>query len=177
MKQHNVSGESGDSKCIRPGLKVIKLEFILRLKIKRNDWLLADMCPQAANHCALCVRKQPIIALYFDSETVLMFYNLEASKWCNSEKCVHLHIQAYTTSIKNSLTVSYLLFLSNEEVMKYIYSTKKTLGNLKKNMEQTNTKANNYSIIIYLFRYIPSVKKDASFSLLALIPLLWHCVK
>ena len=25
----------------RPGLEVIKLEFILRLKIKRNDWLLA----------------------------------------------------------------------------------------------------------------------------------------
>ena len=36
-----------------PGLGVIKLEFILRLKIKRNDWLLADTCPQAANHCAL----------------------------------------------------------------------------------------------------------------------------
>ena len=41
------------------GLEVIKLEFILRLKIKRNDWLLVDMCPQAAtrpqaaNHCAL----------------------------------------------------------------------------------------------------------------------------
>ena len=35
------------------GLKVIKLEYILRLKIKRNDWLIADMCPQAANHCAL----------------------------------------------------------------------------------------------------------------------------
>ena len=33
--------------------EVIKLEFILRLKIKRNDWLLADTCPQAANHCAL----------------------------------------------------------------------------------------------------------------------------
>ena len=33
--------------------KVIKLDFILKLKIKRNDWLLADMCPQAANHCAL----------------------------------------------------------------------------------------------------------------------------
>ena len=30
-----------------------KLEFILKLKIKRNDWLLADTCPQAANHCAL----------------------------------------------------------------------------------------------------------------------------
>ena len=25
------------------GLEVIKLEVILRLKIKRNDWLLADM--------------------------------------------------------------------------------------------------------------------------------------
>ena len=25
-----------------PGLEVIKLEFILRLKIKRNEWLLAD---------------------------------------------------------------------------------------------------------------------------------------
>ena len=36
-----------------PGLEVIKLEASLRLKIKRNDWLLADTCPQAANHCAL----------------------------------------------------------------------------------------------------------------------------
>ena len=35
------------------GLEVIKLEFILRHKIKRNDWLLADTCPQAANHCTL----------------------------------------------------------------------------------------------------------------------------
>ena len=37
----------------KPGLEVIKLEFILRLKIKSNDWLIADTCPQAANHCAL----------------------------------------------------------------------------------------------------------------------------
>ena len=42
---------------ISSDLKVIKLEFILRLKIKRNDWLLA---------------------LLFESETVLKFYNLEA---------------------------------------------------------------------------------------------------
>ena len=48
------------------GLKVIKLEFILRLKIKHNVWLLADTCPQP-----------PIIAVYFESETVLKFYNLE----------------------------------------------------------------------------------------------------
>ena len=36
-----------------PGFEVIKLEFILRFKIKRNDWPLADTCLQAANHCAL----------------------------------------------------------------------------------------------------------------------------
>ena len=29
----------------RTGLKVIKLDNSLRLKVKRNDWLLADMCP------------------------------------------------------------------------------------------------------------------------------------
>ena len=37
------------------GLEVIKLEFILRLKIKRNDWLIADTCPQAANHWFVCL--------------------------------------------------------------------------------------------------------------------------
>ena len=37
----------------QPGLEVIKLENCLRLKIKRNDSLLADTWPQAANHCAL----------------------------------------------------------------------------------------------------------------------------
>ena len=45
-------GDKGPTKE-NPGLEVIKLEFILRLKIKRNDWLLADTCRQAANHCAL----------------------------------------------------------------------------------------------------------------------------
>ena len=35
------------------GLEVIKLEYSLKLKIKRNDWLLADTCLQAANQCAL----------------------------------------------------------------------------------------------------------------------------
>ena len=38
---------------VRPGLEVINLVASLRLKIKRNDWLLADTCLQAANHCAL----------------------------------------------------------------------------------------------------------------------------
>ena len=50
----------------RPCLKVIKLEYSLRLKRKRNYWLLADMCPQAANHCALSLRMNS------------SFYNLEA---------------------------------------------------------------------------------------------------
>ena len=52
---------------LSPGLEVIKLEYILRLKIKCNDWLLADTCPQAANHC-----------VYFELENELKFYNLEA---------------------------------------------------------------------------------------------------
>ena len=30
---------------VKPGLEVIKLEYSLTLKIKRNDWLLADTCP------------------------------------------------------------------------------------------------------------------------------------
>ena len=45
---------SDDHKRVQQsGLEVIKLEYSLRLKIKRNDWLFADTCPQAANHCAL----------------------------------------------------------------------------------------------------------------------------
>ena len=35
------------------GLEVIKLEYKLRLKIKRHDWLHADTCLQTANHGAL----------------------------------------------------------------------------------------------------------------------------
>ena len=58
----NIFGEGIYSKCIHatsytlskgPGLEVIKLEYSLKLKIKRNDWLLSDTCPQAANHCAI----------------------------------------------------------------------------------------------------------------------------
>ena len=41
------------------GPKIIKLEFILKLKIKRNDWLLVR------------ADKQPIIALLFEFETIL----------------------------------------------------------------------------------------------------------
>ena len=52
------------TKIFRPGLEVIKLENSLELKIKGNHWLLAG--------------KQPIIALYFEFENELKFYNLEA---------------------------------------------------------------------------------------------------
>ena len=44
----------------------MKLEYSLKLKIKRNDWLLADTVSPR-------VRKQPIIALYFVSEDELKF--------------------------------------------------------------------------------------------------------
>ena len=35
------------------GLEIINFDYSLKLKIQRNYWLLADTCPQAANHCAL----------------------------------------------------------------------------------------------------------------------------
>ena len=47
-----------EAKTMNPGLEVIKLEYSLKLKIKRNDWLLADT--------------------YFEFENELKFYNLEA---------------------------------------------------------------------------------------------------
>ena len=47
---HKIQHDGQDHKA---GLKIIQLEYSLKLKIKRNDWLLADTCPQAANHCAL----------------------------------------------------------------------------------------------------------------------------
>ena len=51
---------------MEPGPEVIKLEYSLKLKIKRNDWLLADTGPQAES-----VRKQPIIALYFELKSLM----------------------------------------------------------------------------------------------------------
>ena len=68
------------NRSYRTGLEVIKLEFILKLKIKRNDWLLAYTCPQAANQIQIQYKYKlkSINALYFEFETVLKFYNLEA---------------------------------------------------------------------------------------------------
>ena len=62
-------GSSGkDLFLTRPGPEVTKLEFILRLKKSPMIGCLRTR-----------VRKQPIIVLYFESETVLKFYNL--GKW------------------------------------------------------------------------------------------------
>ena len=51
-----------------------KLVFILELKIKRNDWLLA--CQSHRFILSARVRKQPIIALYFGFMAILEFYNV-----------------------------------------------------------------------------------------------------
>ena len=48
FNSHNETSKTGILKIWsgytfgKPGLEVIKLEFILKLKIKRNDWLLED---------------------------------------------------------------------------------------------------------------------------------------
>ena len=62
-----------------------KLEYSLRLKIKRNDWLLAD------TRTPVC--KQPIIALYFESKNEPKFYYLEAR--CDGYHFVRLCIPVY----------------------------------------------------------------------------------
>ena len=51
---------------LRQGPKVIKLEYSLRLKIKHNDWLLADRCPQSSQ------------SLRFILSLRMKFYNLKA---------------------------------------------------------------------------------------------------
>ena len=48
-------------------LHCIKLEYSFRLKIKCNDWLLAAKQPSSQSLC-----------FFFESETVLKFFNLEA---------------------------------------------------------------------------------------------------
>ena len=59
----------------------------------------------------------------------------------------------------------------------FIYTQQKSYGNLRKNMQYKNIKANNYLIFIYLFRYMSSVEKNVYFSLLAPKLLLWHSGK
>ena len=54
------------SQALKTGLEVVELRYSPRLKIKRNDWLLGDTC------------KQPILALYFESQNELKIYNIEA---------------------------------------------------------------------------------------------------
>ena len=43
-KHSNISLQLTCINMLKPGLGVIKLEYSLRLKIKRNDWLLVNMC-------------------------------------------------------------------------------------------------------------------------------------
>ena len=62
-----------------PGPEVIELEYSLRLKIRHMIGCLRTR-----------VRKQPIIALYIESENLLKFYNLEA--WSRGYK-IWVHSQ------------------------------------------------------------------------------------
>ena len=76
---------------LKPGLEVIKLDYILKPKIKRNDSLLQTR-----------VRKQSIIALYFEYGNELKLYNLEAKMRCAAKiptcitKCYDKHPRKQT---------------------------------------------------------------------------------
>ena len=51
--ERDISPQSSLLAKIRTGPEVLNFEFIRKLKIKSNDWLLADTRPQTANHWAL----------------------------------------------------------------------------------------------------------------------------
>ena len=51
-----------------------------------------------------------------------------------------------------------------------IYTQQKKLRKSQKTMQHKNTKEKNYSIFIYLFRYMSSVEKHVYFKLLAPMP-------
>ena len=69
------SSENNKLSFIQSGLGATKLEYSLKLKIERNDWLPVDTCPQIANHCALfCVWDE------------FNFYNLEVRSWELTER-------------------------------------------------------------------------------------------
>ena len=73
-------GLESDSK-VMSGLEVIKLEYSVRLKIKAMIGCLLRFIFR--------VRKQPIIALYFESENEFKFYNLEA--WDPNHLLLYTH--------------------------------------------------------------------------------------
>ena len=56
------------------------------------------------------VRKQPIIALYFESETVLKFYNLEARTRVKSEAQVSCKVpsEPSSSSVQVEMTVTHV---------------------------------------------------------------------
>ena len=59
---------------LKPGLEVIKLDYSLKPKIKRNDSLFRTRVRKQS----IIVRKQSIIALYFEYENELKLYKFEA---------------------------------------------------------------------------------------------------
>ena len=94
---------------------------------------------------------------------------------------MYVSLFAYTEvhdgTSQNSISsiTGYFKQFDKDQNLIYIYSTKKVKES-QKTMQHKNTKANNYSIFIYSFRYMSSVEKNVYFSLLAPIPLLWHSV-
>ena len=89
---------------------------------------------------------------------------------------INIHIFVWSTNILG-IYGKYAAFACKIKLSKNnLYSTKK-LRKSQKTIQHKNTKSNNYSVFIYLFRYMSSAEKKVYFSLLAPMPLLWHSVK
>ena len=80
-----------------------------------------------------------------------------------------------TSSFRISYIIASAVSKINNEANNY--TQQKKLRKSQKTMQHKNTKSNNDSIFIYLFRYMSSVEKNVYFSSLAPIPLLWYSVK
>ena len=90
------------------------------------------LCPQAANHCTLfCVRKQPIIAVYFEFENELNFYSLEA-RWSRDKKsykgCSNMNASSFITFFTYMLRKNFIPF------WKELFIAFKMATNIKKHL-------------------------------------------
>ena len=68
------------------------------------------------------------------------------------------------------------IYISTKNIRERTYILNKKVKEISENHGTKEHQSKQLFNFIYLFRYIPSVEKDASFSLLTLIPLLWHYV-
>ena len=103
-----------------------------------------------ASFCHLDIISDPLIVSKFHNKT----HDPKGQE--NKIYTIQVHYKNYFTT---QYFKSFFTFL--------LYTQQKKLRKSQKTMQHNNTKGNNYSIFIYLFRYMSSVEKNVNLSLLA----------